>query len=256
MNQVQETLVPAPTWHQLDDERYRVHSPHEVLSILQALQDGRELVTIHFGDGDVVVSMILGVDGDAGTLFLDVGPDAYVNQRLLRAERLLILSQLNHIRVQFVAQGASTVDLDGSAAFAIFVPDSLLRVQRRDFFRVRLATTRPVRCELPVDENGRSGASFATAIVTDISCGGVALADVPVTLPCPPGAVYQGCRLLLPDASPLTVDLEIVRSTPGPLARRTVQNVGARFLDIDERTRSRIQHFVNEMQRRQLARQS
>ena len=237
----------------LEDERYQVRSRLEIVSILRGLVGKSEFATVYFGAGrDFIVTMMLALDAQAEHVVFDFGADGAANDRMLRADRLLVVSQLSHVRVQFAADRAQVTTFDGGPAFRVRVPSMLTRLQRREFYRVRVPGTRPVRCDVPVSED--AGSVRVPLRVLDLSSGGLALTDLPSHLKVETGTAWHGCRLALPDLGPLSVDLGVVRVIESPASRGTVaRRVGAQFLKLPDGTRAQVQRYINRLEREQLA---
>lgn len=238
-----------------DDERYQVYSRLEIVSILRSLAAKRELVSVHFGNGDAMLTLVIAVDSENDQVLLDCCPDPALNARLLAARRLVCESRLAHIPIRFTAEGASATYFQGEPAFAVRLPSAMARIQRREFYRVRVPIAQPVRCEIPAAHDGVAGAMLVSARVLDMSCGGLSLTDLPPAASWELGTVHQACRLPLPGVGTLVIDLEVVRLThapAGPAMRGP--HAGVHFVGLNDGNRTRLQRFINELQRIELAR--
>src|SRR5687767_14853904 len=160
------------------DDRYQVRSVLEIGRILRGLVAHRALMTAHAGEhGAFFVTAVLEVDDDAGTMVCDYGVDAALTERLLAAPSLTFVTQLDHVRVQFSVTGAAAIDYEGSPAFRVDMPEVVVRLQRREHYRLKVPRGRPLYCQLaPPAEAGSAEGKRIAVPVYDISCGGVALA--------------------------------------------------------------------------------
>jgi c-di-GMP-binding flagellar brake protein YcgR len=238
-----------------DDERFQVYSRLEIVSILRSLATKRELVSVHFGETDAMLTLLLDVSPERDEVLLDCCPDPALNARLLAARRLTCVSRLAHIPIRFAAEGASATYFQGEPAFAVQLPPTVARIQRREFFRVRVPLTQAVRCEIPAPHNGVPAAVLATARVLDMSGGGLSLADLPPTVSWEPGTIHEACRLPLPNVGTLVMDLEVVRLSHGPVApSQRGPHAGVHFVNLNDGNRTRLQRFINDLQRMELAR--
>jgi c-di-GMP-binding flagellar brake protein YcgR len=230
-----------------DDDRFRIHSRMEIVALLRAVAAHREIVTVNFGGAqDFVVSAVLAVNPDFEEVVLDHGADEPAMQRLLRAERLRITTQLNQVRIHFQADAASAVTFDGGPAFRVRLPDSVLRLQRRDAYRLKIPLGRPLLCDIPRGE-GDPGPVMRVR-VRDISVAGVALTDYPKDLRVAVGTVWPGCRINLPDLGPLVADVEVMHATEGEPRR-----CGCRFRNLPLAMANLIQRYITRVEREQHA---
>lgn len=228
-----------------DDDRFRIHSRMEIVGLLRAVAAHREIVTIQFGGAqDFVVSAVLAVNPDFEEIVLDYGADEGAMQRLLRADRLRISTQLDHVRISFGAEGAGAVTFEGGPAFRVRLPDSLLRFQRRDSYRLKIPLGRPLLCQVP---SAAGGAPLAIK-VRDISVAGIGLTDYPPGFLLSPGQVLAGCRINLPELGSLIADVEVMHTTTGE-ARRC----GCRFKNLPLPMANLIQRYITRIEREQHA---
>lgn len=230
-----------------------VRSRLEIVSILRGLQDQRELVTVYFGDGrDFIVTMVLAVNPDFEEVVLDFGAEQKANARLMEAERLFLVSQLSQIRIQFWTGRGDATMYEELPAFRVRIPGELTRLQRRQFYRVGVPARHGVRCELAAEKP--AGARVPVRVI-NISCGGLAVTDVPEHMRLEPGTRLRGCTLAVDDSDPIEMTFEIVRVAEMPQAVHAASRlVGVQFLDLSAGGRARIQRYINRVEREQIAR--
>jgi c-di-GMP-binding flagellar brake protein YcgR len=236
-----------------DSERYLVHSRLEITAILRSLIEHSALVTVYFGErGEFIVTALLSINPDFEELIFDYGADQTLNARLLESSRLTLMTQLDHIRIQFVANRAEATTFQQAPAFRIRLPDALTRLQRRENYRVKVPLSQPVRCALQLDPE-REDSTVAIRIC-DVSGGGIALIDFPATLELVPGTVYHGCHIDLRDIGRVTTDIEIVHvmEKVGRNAVRT-RHCGCRFRNMPNAMLTLIQRYINKIERDQKA---
>jgi len=237
--------APGPVDAIGDDERFRVHSRMEIAGLLRAVGEHRELVTVQFGGAsDFLVTAVLGVDLDAGVVVLDSGADEAAMQRLLRSERLRFVTQLDHVRVTFQANAAQAVAYDDGPAFVVALPAVMMRMQRRDAYRLKIPMGRPLMCHVPVGP----GNATADIRVRDICVGGVGLSDYAKGVPVAMGTVWSGCRIDLPGLGTLVADLEVMHTTEGDVRR-----CGCRFRALPLPMANLIQRYITRVEREQHA---
>jgi len=229
-----------------DASRFRIYSRVEIVALLRAIAAHRELVTVEFGGtDDFILSVVLAVDQDAGTVVLDHGADPDAMRRLLRAPRLRVVTQLDRVRVQFQSDSARAVVHEGGPALRMRVPESVLRFQKRGTYRLKIPLSRPLTCEIPP---GAAGAARAEVRVRDISVEGVGLTDYPREFPVAAGTRWQHCRIRLADLGTLVADLEVMRVVDGERPR-----CGCRFRDLPPAMENLVQRYITRIEREQRA---
>ena len=248
-----ETLTPLVAADiATGDRRYDVHSRLDIVSTMRALADHHTLVTA-YGErpSDFIVSAVLAVYPDDDLMVLDFGADRAPTERVLSAGDVRIVTQLDHIRIQFVTEAVGTVEYEGAPAFLARIPEVMQRLQRREFYRVRIPLSSALRLTVTPDpEHPQLSAALR---VLDVSCGGIALTDVPVALGAAVGTVYRDCTLTLPGLGPVSLDLRVVRVTRDETKPGTCLVAGS-FIDLAAPTMMLLQRYINRLERERLAR--
>lgn len=235
------------------DERFQVRGTLAIVALLRKMIEHRGFVTVHAGP-DFFVTALLAVDEDDGTLVFDYGVDAALTDRLLRAPRLTVVTQLDHVRVQFVLERAQRIDYEGSPAFRAPLPPFLTRLQRREYYRLRIPRGRPLMCEVPIqDARAPDGTRRVAMQVHDISAGGLMLYEGPDDFAPETGTELRGCAIDLPDLGHISLDLRIVHVQDGGGRGPHGARLGCCFLGISPATVNLIQRYINRVEREQRA---
>lgn len=236
------------------DDRYQVRSALEIEKILRGLIAHRALMTAHGGDhGAFFVTAVLAVDDDDGTLVCDYGVDSALTERLLNASRITFITQLDHVRIQFSASGAEAIPYEGGPAFRIAIPEVVTRLQRREFYRLRIPRGRPLYCQVQLPAGPDEAAKRIPLPVHDVSCGGVALSGWPQGFVPRPAMELPDIGIELPDLGRLVADLRVVHvhgtAGHGPDAGR----FGCRFVNASHGASMLVQRYINRIEREQRA---
>ena len=233
----------------IDPSKYLIYSRLEIASILSTLYTAGTLITAYIdGGNDFILTSVAGVNTERNLLFFDFGADDDANRRALAARKITFVTVHERIRIQFVAHSLRSARLEDRAVFALAIPDSLLRLQRREYFRIDTPLVKPLKCIIP-PQRGRYRAPPEVTIV-DISCGGISLIDAAEPALVETGAVFRDCRIALPELGEVKTGIAI-RSTydvshrSGAVHRRA----GCEFVGMSERDRALIQRYINRLER-------
>lgn len=232
-----------------DEERFKVYSRLEIASVLGALQKAGSLVTAYFGAGnDFILTSIVHVAADEDEVILDYGADAATNLRALKANNVTFVAAHERIKIQFSAESLSKSRFDNRDAFRMRLPQTLLRLQRREFFRIVTPLAQPLKCVIPTQD--KEVDAPAEASVADISCGGVALVGFNASARVESGMCFRGCQIQLPDAAAVTADL-LIKSTYVVTHKNGSKHLhaGCEFVNMPERIRASIQRYINAVER-------
>jgi c-di-GMP-binding flagellar brake protein YcgR len=244
--------LSAPVPESPELEQYQIYSRTEVIGLLRDLLRRRVLVTIHFGGGmQFIVTNLLAINPDFEELVFDCGADKEANRALNRANRFTIVTFINHVKIQFSGQRIEETVHEGAPALRMRMPDSLMRFQRREFFRTP-ASGKPITCRIP--PQSKEDKPLDVRIV-DIGCGGISLQGVTGERTLGPGTVFPNCRIDLPEVGTVTTSIEVRNvtdlTTPAGVKQR---RLGCSFSNLPGSMITMIQRYVNMVERNRLSR--
>ncbi len=229
--------------------RYTLHSKAEILFQLRALQKRKVLVNLDLRESrQIVVTSVLAVNEANNTVILDSARGDALNHELLTGKGAEFVAQLDGVSISFGVGAVSLCEYEKLPALQIPVPASLVRLQRREHFRVPLPIANPVRCIVPPPPE--LGSEPITTHLVDIGCGGVALTDINARLGTETGRLLPGCRLLLPETEVVVTTLEIRNAAQIRLQNGAFQTrLGCKFVDLPNDMAARLQRFVMNIER-------
>ena len=229
---------------------YRLENPLEVGAVLRQLATRGDFVTVYFNEGrQFLLSRILEVDLKGRTFCFDWGSQEATNRALLQAGRKLFVAAPDGVKVQFALHDVSEQQLDGHPAFEAAFPDDLIKLQRREFFRLETPLGKPYKANVSVPNVGRLSLNLH-----DLSLGGVGLTVAP------PEAALLELGMVLPQAQldlaaggVLIADLEVrskrMYRTPGG----EQYHVGCRFVNLSRASEANLQRLIAQLERERKA---
>lgn len=230
-----------------DYHQYAIASRLEICQILHAIQRQAALVTASVGGEDFFLTSVVKVDDDAGYLMLECDRDGRHAERVLSRQRLLCSTTLEKIKIQFVCEHIETAQDDGRDVFKAALPQDLLRLQRREYFRMATPVTAPVKCTMTVPRDGKT-TSVQLSLV-DISCGGISALTPPELFTPELGAQYE-CTIHLPSTAALKTRVQARNAFMMKLANgKSVQRSGFAFVDLRESSLSVVQRYIMGLER-------
>jgi c-di-GMP-binding flagellar brake protein YcgR len=152
------------------EDRYFLLGRMEILNVLNDLIHRRETVTVYFNGGrEFVLTSLLEARPEA--LIFDLGGDAKTNQRLTSSQACVFVARPDGIRVQFSATRANRFSWGGSGAFWVPLPEQLVRMQRRESYRILLPVAKSIKVKLFAED----GLSLGQWPTRDLSVGGLGI---------------------------------------------------------------------------------
>ena len=226
---------------------YLIHSRREIIALLRRLAERHELVRMIFADGEeALATAILDVGEDSVIIDTARNPDQI--ERVLGSGSISFDTSLDKVRIAFFASRSQACLHEGLPALRIALPDSVVRLQRREHYRVMTP-----RCSIQIDrEDGPPPVSFG---VQNVSAGGVALVDDQQLLDGTPGTEYPGCELQLPGAHNVIATLCVMNCCDITLYNgRTARRLGCAFVNPNAAMLALVQRYVSKLERDQNAR--
>ena len=246
-----------PVSELLSDEfsQFMLKAKGEMYSVFKGLVEHVAQVTMFFNGGKDMVLTSMVSYGDDGVV-LDFGASSEMNRKALEADKLFCVTQLDKVKIQFILRGLQRIEADGRPAFKAALPENVLRLQRREYYRLTTPIARPLKCVLPVPlPDGTQ--QLIQANVADISGGGLALAGLPLNIAMETGTEFKGCKVELPEVGSVVFTLQI-RSVFDSVTRSgtPTRRAGCQFIGIPGSMLTLIQRYIIKVERERKARES
>ncbi len=237
-----------------DFSQYMLNSKAEMFSVFRGMVEHVSQVTMFFNEGrDLVLTSLISYNDNG--LFLDLGASPEMNRKALDAEKLFCVTQLDRVKIQFILRGLRRVETKGGPAFFAALPDSVLRLQRREYYRLATPIVRPLKCVIAFP--AASGEPRMLEVqIGDISGGGLGIISIPLDIPLETG-LQLTCRIDLPEVGAVSGSI-VVRSVFETVTRNGIksQRAGCEFLNLPGPTLTLIQRYIIKVERERKARES
>lgn len=233
---------------------YQVHSRREIISLLRNIGERNQLVRMIIKGGtESVVTSILKVDEANNIVIIDCAPSQLQNQRILQSDNLSFETLLEHIRILFFVTHVDSYVYENLPAFSFTIPASLIRLQRREFYRVLTPVTNPVRCTIQVPHEVEEGATTVVVTLQNVSGGGIGIVDEKKLLDNTIGRTYKDCRIDLPGGT-VVATLQIRNSYEVTLTNgKSIRRLGCLFIDLPKPMMALVQRYITKLEREQNA---
>lgn len=250
MSQENPTSAPgaSPT---LDLSKYTLSSEVEIAHHLKAISTSGYMVTVFSNRGKTfILTRLLDVDQKNRRMVFDWGSEDATNQQLLASERNVFVCSPDGVKTQFITGQVHQIDYEGRPAFEVSLPEQVIKLQRREFFRIRTPIGNPLVCTI----NDFPGAPIELAVF-DISLGGLALwlPDLAIA-GFDIGTRYADCHLDLKPLGHLQCALEVRHRLPLQMRNGTdAVRVGCSFVGLPTQMENMIQRYVGQLERERRA---
>lgn len=242
----QEVPLKIEVFANDDENDFILHTPKAILAILRDIAASRNRVALYFNnDNSMVLTLLLAAD-DKG-VWVDAATNPLDNRLIERSNRIVFVSTHSQAKVQWVSTETTQALYENTAAFFLPLPKKLLRLQRRDFYRLITREPDALTCLIrPLPDQAHIRHEVT---VMDISIGGVALVCKEDGVELRPGMQYQHCEIKLPNVGTISTTIEVkntfeVTARNGKITRRA----GCVFIKPDGETCRMLQRYVAQMQ--------
>lgn len=228
---------------------YQVESRREIIALLRGFKEKNQLISMFINNGaEVFITSVLEVDDTNNVVIIDSAPGVEANQRIVDAPQVFFDGLLDRISIQFSSSRLQRTSFEQRPALQMLIPSNLIRLQRRENYRINTPVSSPIKCLIPmlVDELAYLG-KFS---LVDISCGGIAILDDQRLLDITIGTRHTDCQIDLPGVGLLEINIEIRNSQDLTLLNgRTTRRLGCAFLNLSSRTLATVQRYIMKLER-------
>lgn len=236
-----EILLTIEKFHDGEENQFLIQSSKEIQLLLQAIAKNNSFVILYFNDEQRFLKTLLLGANEQG-IWLDVSPNEEENDALLNSDSFTFVTQHHGAKVQFVCHHTLMAVYASHPAFYFPLPQHILRLQRRDYFRINIPFDEPLKCIIPPRSDDEHQYEVP---LKDISLGGVGLVCKGKGIRLQEGALYPDCRIELPNAGTLIATLQVRYLLDlGTLGRTTIRHAGCQFIHLDSRMSVMLQRYI------------
>jgi flagellar brake protein len=242
--------------HTPEEEQFLIHNLKEIIHILTDLLKHKTMIKVLFNRGsDECLTTIIDVNEENNEVFLDIGLDESFNSRLNLSQHVMFVRD-DGVKIKWFSEQVSVVSMTDGKAIKISLPAKLVRMQRRDFFRVQTPILNPVPCQIPISNTVSSDAgNILELILVDVSLGGIGvIANDPLHPAVVEGASFDGCKIIFPDMGMAHLTLQVKNVIPIPMKSGTTKyRIGMQYIEPSQGSESLIHKYTFNLERTSLA---
>lgn len=198
------------------EEPFVITNTKEISQIIDDLHHQKTTLRVASSQGrDEFLTRIINVDHDNGFVYFDMGIDELFNKRLLASPEILFVKD-SGIRIKWKSTQHSAITLTDGHALRIEIPKELIRLQRRELFRLATPATKPLACEMLVPNAINHTLKDTLSLnLVDISLGGIGVLALKALHPSMQiGAIFDGCKINFPELGLASLKLEVRNILP------------------------------------------
>lgn len=217
-----------------------------VRKLLNTIEEDEHEVYVYLqADHTQFVTEILNIDWNAGLIWLGTPYEKALSARCNASTSYVMVSFPDGVKVQFAGIGILQSEYQNADALRIAIPKSIVRLQRRNYFRVMAdeELNSQVKLEVPSTQG--------LANLIDISLAGCGF-TIPGQASChKSGDILKDVRLTLPDGEGSMLVELVIRNIKGVTDDPEQVQLGCEMTMLDRGAERRLQRFLLATERRQ-----
>ena len=260
MTQTAEEL-PIPDFeidHKDEFPQYLLSNRREILYYLNNLATRHSLLTAYINEGQrFLLTSIVAVDDASSSIFFDPPNVEEQLSDAMSARQITLVTNLDRVQIQMRLPALTESQYQGKKAMYAPIPEAMLRLQRREFFRLEPPLSTPIHCKL-VARSPAGRSNTLDLALSDISGGGISLiAPTEIADHFPRDTLFQQCRLEIPGEGVIQVNLR-VRKTIELSSRNGHHSlrVGCEFIDLPSNRLAFVERYITRIERERKAKDS
>lgn len=231
------------------DSAFLVRGQDTIISKLAILRKNKCLIRVAFGeDGDSFITTILDINKNNRNIIFCYGPPRNLTDKLYHSSKIVFETEYHGIKVSFTSNKMTEIRYQGAAVYTAPLPDSLLWLEARDYYRVRIPLSKPSYCLVTPNTPDQDPVKLR---LCDISLTGFSILDNSndMTMQMDPNMQFKNCKLLLP-AQEVNVSFEVRHRfviKQGHVTR--AEKIGCKFLNSSPAFESIVQSYMLQIER-------
>lgn len=251
-NQIDGVIELSP---ETENNKFRITSKSEILNILQIVMKRNMLTALHFDhNNDFILTSILAIDTELRQMVVDFGEIEKFGRIALHANKVTLVTSQDQSKIQFTCTAIKKIKFQKRNAFSIDLPESLLRIRKRQYYHITKSTPKLLKCIIPLPNEQNSDITGIIGItVHDISCGGITLTeqDSLVNLKC--GTTYKNCRITLPGIGVLNIAIRVKNTYKVTLENGlNCKHAGCEFINLPQEMLEMIRQYISRLKQEEI----
>ena len=236
------------------ESAFLIRSPKKIFSKLSILLKNKCLLTAYFGDNDdSFITTILDIYVENNHLTFYHGPKENLIEQLLNSPKITFETEYLGIKVAFEAIKLAKIEHQGVPIFVIPIPESILWMEARNFYRVKSPASKSSYCQLILKDQEPINLKLY-----DISLAGFSILtdSKEVSELMIPDTHFEQCKLILADEDADadededTISFEIrSKYIINPETLNKMEKIGCKFTRITPAFENTIQHYMQQIER-------
>ena len=227
------------------EDRFHITGPRPVAFMLAGFAKESEPFSVTFA-GETFLTTLLAVQPERKGVIFDCSGSKETNRRFLESTHNVFVGRPGGIHVQFSTGRPTELMYSGGMAFSVALPKHIVRLQRRETFRIETPRVRPLQFVGRLPGGGLLNLPVHNISVAGIGASATLLPDQLVI-----GQVLANCRFALPEDEQDLFFSATIHHLTEQQSRAGLRHwrIGLQFDDLPPAAQNRIQRYIDKVER-------
>ena len=230
------------------ESAFLIRNPEQIISKLSILFKNKCLLTVYFGDNDdSFITTILDIDIQKNRIFFYHSPKQDAIEQLLDSPVITFKTEYLGIKIAFNTLRIAKMQHQGVSVFAIPIPEAMLWIEARNYYRVKSLISKSGYCQLTLENQGPIALKLC-----DISLVGFSVFNTSseISALMIPDAHFEQCKLVLADTGEGIISFKIrSKYIMNPETPNRMEKIGCQFTWITPVFEDTIQRYMQQIER-------
>jgi c-di-GMP-binding flagellar brake protein YcgR len=244
--------------HPEEFSQYLLSNSRDVIFFINLLTKRQSVVTAYLDDGQkFFLTTLVAIDEKAGTVLLDPPQISENDPQPTSAKQLTLVASQDKVKIQFRLAGVREFLHQGQTLLAAPIPSAILRLQRREYFRLEPPTSKPLYCKVAAS-NAMEKVRIFELQLSNISGGGLSLVGpIEIADYFSREAIFKDCRLDIPGEGVILVNLRVRKTIEiSPQSGLHSLRIGCEYIGLPSSRLAMIERYITRIERERKARDS
>lgn len=230
------------------ESAFLIRSPAQIINKLSILLKNKCLLTAYFGDNDdSFITTLLDIYIENNLLTFYHSPKEDSIEQLLDSPIITFKTEYLGVKIVFDVTKVAKIQHQGVPVFAIPIPESMLWIEARDFYRIKTPVSKTGYCQLTLKDQEPINLKLY-----DIGLVGFSVLNVSseISALLIPDTHFEQCKLTLADTNEDMISFQIrSKYIINPENSNRIEKIGCKFTRITPAFEDTIQRYMQQIER-------
>lgn len=229
------------------ESAFLIRKQDQIIRKLSILLKNKCLITGYYGDNDnSFITTLFDINEKNKFIIFYHSPRKDLIKNFINSPVITFKTEHIGIKISFESVKVEKIQHQGVSAFTVPIPDSLLWVEAREFYRVKFPVLTPSFCQLTINNQASINLKLYDLSISGLSVisDSSEISDLMIT-----DARFEQCKLILTDEDEGIISFEIrSKYTINKNTTDRVEKIGCKLTSITSAFENTIQRYMQKIE--------